>query len=120
MGRKHCGERRNCSLRAISPFPTVFQKACFPERQKVSLCGNELNSVFIRVHANVAAGARRISLGILFFINSIYSVSVPKSRSEAIAYSYSEHGYYKCIDPCQTINFRLFQAERVCRRQFQI
>ena len=24
MGRKHCGKRRNCSLRAISPFPTVF------------------------------------------------------------------------------------------------
>ena len=22
--RKHCGKRRNCSLRAISPFPTVF------------------------------------------------------------------------------------------------
>ena len=25
-GRKHCGKRRNCSLRAISPFPTVFLK----------------------------------------------------------------------------------------------
>ena len=25
-GRKHCGKRRNCSLRAISPFPTVFSK----------------------------------------------------------------------------------------------
>ena len=30
-GRKHRGKRRNCLLRAISPFPTVFQKACFPE-----------------------------------------------------------------------------------------
>ena len=29
-GRKHCGKRRNCSLRAISPFPTVFSKALFP------------------------------------------------------------------------------------------
>ena len=27
MGRKHCGKRRNCSLWAISPFPTVFSKA---------------------------------------------------------------------------------------------
>ena len=26
MGRKHCGKRRNCSLRAISPYPTVFSK----------------------------------------------------------------------------------------------
>ena len=33
-GRKHCGKRRNCSLRAISPFPTVFSKACFPGASK--------------------------------------------------------------------------------------
>ena len=26
MGGKHCGKRRNCSLRAISPFPSVFSK----------------------------------------------------------------------------------------------
>ena len=25
-GRKHCRKRRNCLLRAISPFPTVFSK----------------------------------------------------------------------------------------------
>ena len=25
-GRKHCGKRRNCSLRAISPFPSVFKR----------------------------------------------------------------------------------------------
>ena len=25
-GRKHCGKKRNCSLRAISPFPAVFSK----------------------------------------------------------------------------------------------
>ena len=33
-GRKHCWKRRNCSLRAISPFPTVFSKDCFPEASK--------------------------------------------------------------------------------------
>ena len=27
IAEKHCGERRNCSLRAISPFPTVFSKS---------------------------------------------------------------------------------------------
>ena len=26
MGRKHCGKRRNCSIRVISPFPTDFSK----------------------------------------------------------------------------------------------
>ena len=24
---KHCGKRRNCSLRAISSFPTMFSRA---------------------------------------------------------------------------------------------
>ena len=31
---KHCGKRRNCSLRAISPFPTVFSKGLFPRGVK--------------------------------------------------------------------------------------
>ena len=34
MGRKHCGKRRNCSLRAISPFPTVFSKGFYPGASK--------------------------------------------------------------------------------------
>ena len=33
-GRKHCRKRRNCSLRAISPFPTVFSKGFFPGASK--------------------------------------------------------------------------------------
>ena len=31
-------KRRNCSLRAISPFPTVFQKAYFPGGVKKCHC----------------------------------------------------------------------------------
>ena len=37
-GRKHCGKRRNCSLRAISPFPTVFSKGLFPRGVKRCHC----------------------------------------------------------------------------------
>ena len=33
-GRKHCRKRRNCSLRAISPFPTAFSKGFFPQASK--------------------------------------------------------------------------------------
>ena len=40
--RKHCGKRRNCSLRAISPFPTVFSEGLFPRGVKRCLCGNGL------------------------------------------------------------------------------
>ena len=38
MGRKHCGKRRNCSLRAISPFPTVFSKDMYCRHVKTRGC----------------------------------------------------------------------------------
>ena len=37
-GRKHCGKRRNCSLQAISPFPTVFSKDLFSRGVKRCHC----------------------------------------------------------------------------------
>ena len=37
-GRKHCGKRRNCTLRAISPFPTVFSKDLYCRRVKTRAC----------------------------------------------------------------------------------
>ena len=41
-GGKHCGKRRNSSLRAISLFPSVFKKLVSQGHHKVSLCGNGL------------------------------------------------------------------------------
>ena len=38
MDRKHCWKRRNCSLRAISPFPTVFSKDLYWRHVKTSAC----------------------------------------------------------------------------------
>ena len=37
-GRKHCGKGRNCSLQAISPFPTVFSTGLFPRHVKGCYC----------------------------------------------------------------------------------
>ena len=48
MGRKQCGKRRNCLLRAISPSPSVFKRLVSQGRQKVSLCGNGLNTMRIK------------------------------------------------------------------------
>ena len=42
MGIKHCGKRRNCSLRAISPFPCVFKRLLLQTRKKLSLFGKGL------------------------------------------------------------------------------
>ena len=38
MGRKHCRKRRNCSLRAISPLPTVFSKELYCRHVKTRAC----------------------------------------------------------------------------------
>ena len=47
-GRKQCGKRRNCSLRAISPFPTVFSKGLLPRGIKRCHCvGMGLNNYCI-------------------------------------------------------------------------
>ena len=41
--RKHCRKRRNCSSRAISPFPTVFSKHLYRRHVKnQGLFGKEL------------------------------------------------------------------------------
>ena len=48
MGREHCGRRRKCSLRAISPFPTVFSKACFPGALKGVIVWEGINSLPIK------------------------------------------------------------------------
>ena len=37
--RKHCGKRRNCSLRAISPFHTMFSKTVCSWCVKMSIYG---------------------------------------------------------------------------------
>ena len=49
MGRKHCGKRRNCSSRAISPFPTVFSKDFYCRHVKTRAC---LGKGYIYIHVN--------------------------------------------------------------------
>ena len=47
MGRKHYGKRRNCSLRAISPFPIVFSKDLYCRHIKPRACmGKSLRAIF--------------------------------------------------------------------------
>ena len=44
------GRKLSKSLQAISSFPTVFSKACFPGLQKASLCGNGLRNVHSKIN----------------------------------------------------------------------
>ena len=49
-GGKNCGKSRNCSLRAISTFPTVFSKDLYSRHVKTRAClGKGLRNL-VRVH----------------------------------------------------------------------
>ena len=50
MGRKHCGKRRNCSLRAISPFPTVFSRLILQTRKNPGLFVKGLTCILLADH----------------------------------------------------------------------
>ena len=39
--KKYCGKRRKCWLPVFSPFSTMFSKAFFFQRQKISFFQNE-------------------------------------------------------------------------------
>ena len=98
MGRKHCGKRRNCSLRAISPFPTVFFKRLVSKgRQNVSLCENGLSFLFARTQL------KRLFSGSYAKFPPKVIVDVPV-RTVKI--------FLKC-------ELTIFQTERVSRRQFK-
>ena len=62
-GRKHSGKRRNCSLRAISPFPTVFSK--------------DFNSRHVKIRARLGKGYNRIktTYNIYIFYTELYNKS---------------------------------------------
>ena len=52
LSRKHRGKRRNCSLRAISPFSTMFSKAvcCWCVKMSIyEVKGKESNEACIRI-----------------------------------------------------------------------
>ena len=74
-----------------------------------------VNSVFINVQANMAAGASRINMDMLFTnrkLPSIHSESVATSRSKARAFSFAEKRGVYCLNPLPDDKFRLFQTKK--------
>ena len=63
MCRKHCGKRRNCLLRAISPFPTVFLKGLFPKGVKRRHCVGMGQYVLILNHTILKKKALENTMG---------------------------------------------------------
>ena len=72
MGRKHCGKRRNCSSRAISPFPTVFSKGFYCRH--VKRIKRKLNASAKRVDTDQPTWSAQADLNrysLLFFLKNV-------------------------------------------------
>ena len=53
MGRKHCGKRRNCLLRAISPFTQCFLKNFTADTKKQGLVWERVNAAIDNIQSNL-------------------------------------------------------------------
>ena len=121
--RKHCEKRRNHLLQAISAFPLHF--SCFCKRSNAALYSS-----------NKIVESRQVSFFHVFYpafiLNSLgkgYVLSMNASDEGAEGY-YGQLRlvmFYSCFKPLphdfiltisQTTNVRLFQTQRLCRRQF--
>ena len=60
IGRKHCGKRRNCFLRAISPFPTVFSEDLYCTHIKTKACLGKGYAPLHRTHIVCLQGTNGI------------------------------------------------------------
>ena len=52
-GRKRCGKRGNCSLRAISPFPTVSSKDLYYRHVKTRDCFASVRSSYVEIPSQI-------------------------------------------------------------------
>ena len=69
MVRKHCGKRRNCSSRAISPFPTVFSKGLYCRHVKTRAClGKGLQRSLLKT---LVEQEKMLITGIFFFSHKV-------------------------------------------------
>ena len=94
MGRKHCGKRRNCSLRAISPFPIVFSKGLFAWGVKRCHCVGSK-------HINLLAST--------LWIKVMTSHARLANESRARSLRGSIHQHYTCVFIQQECSHHYFQ-----------
>ena len=67
MGIKHCGKRRNCSLRAISPFPTVSSKDLYCRHVKTGPVWEMVKCEFYLVRIVLLENIMQIQIFLLLF-----------------------------------------------------
>ena len=87
-GRKHCGKRRNCSLRAISPFPAVFSKDLHCRQVKTRACLGKDQQYFSHITAtahiiHVFSGFHQYLAGALKCLAQGHSHEKPRGSNAA-------------------------------------
>ena len=122
MGKKHCWKRRNCSLRAISPFPTVFSKNLCCRPVKTRVCWERVNFQKKYSNSEISTEARfstllktNFNFWVTFILSSAIAFNLDKSR----ILSSGKKLIHMNPLPDEKF-FRLVQIERNCRRHFKV
>ena len=82
-GKKNCGKSRNCSFRAISPFPTVFSKGLYCRHVKTRAClgkgeiAHKIISNFLENYPPFSSNSNVICK--LFQFGKVYNLSYGKN-----------------------------------------
>ena len=77
MGRKHYGKRRNCSLKAISPFPTACSKDLHCKQYKQGLVCKMVKTVKEMTFIKVVHKSRKQLFGISRTRNTSKAFTIP-------------------------------------------
>ena len=78
MGRIHCGKRRNCSLRAICPFPSVFKRLILQTRKNQGLFGKGLSNE--STNCLICLATQKLDLMLVYFLLFIVTFSCPSEQ----------------------------------------
>ena len=126
-GRKPCRKRRKCWLVGFSPLPTVVSKEYFLRVIKSRNCAVKCKLFTTQSFVLMTLNKKVFGWGL--FIDAEYIIECNTSvRLIQCIGTYNSIALTNRYDQClskgliqltlsQTTNFRLFQTERVCRRQ---
>ena len=95
-GRKHCGERRNCSLRAIFPFPAeTLKRVLVWERVKRITISSDLVACLKRFRLwGITLSSHHECIAQLFIKRENHGLEQIKSISEQSKYTSADDDFF--------------------------
>ena len=118
-GRKHCRKRKNCSSRAMSPFPIVFSKDMYCRHFKTRVCLNQLKSIR-KIYHNLTSGVQGIFCCLFYCIINYCNIAIKIEQNLIDLRNITrELTITKLSDPAEN-SFREKKEQSQKRRKWQL